>query len=539
MADLTNETVNTIEAPEKYPIICPYCFNQEIDGKPFYHTDVKFRAETSFDQRDINALERELALSDEDDEEKQEEFRLKKRFIRQVDKKYQAFWDEFDGQTTECPSAIGDKQRLPWELPIVSLGDGIQRQLADADGFIVRAVDDFGQATISRVCPFCHNPLPLGYGKYPVKFISIVGVSGAGKTVYISQLLKGMPEYAAKVGLSAYYTSQHETEFIRNNRVEKEHPLPLSTPPRRLSQPMFYDIVSSESNKVSTNTVVLHDIAGENCVNTLEIRRFARFIEHADGIIVLIDPRQLNFLPDEAGDTTATANPEAVINTLRDPSGKRRRDEKCTIPMAICISKSDQCSEILPPLSQQPVLRSSTGADHLPTKKFDGTTYNDLSASLAHLMESNAPALCVDLQNGYENYNFFTISAIGCRCGLVGNGGFMAPLSTPSPKRIEEPILWLFKHFGFIGSNTKVRRPFPIRHADRYRMVTPLFRKPYCVPFPPSDSVFEGEKLRRERQVLMKKHWWMWWDKGTWINWPWDDDASIEIRNPGKEDSDL
>ena len=38
----------------------------------------------------------------------------------------------------------------------------------------------------------------------------------------------------------------------------------------------------------------------------------------------------------------------------------------------------------------------------------------------------------------------------------------------PEPRRIEEPILWLFKQFGFICSNTKVLRPYPIKQPDQY-----------------------------------------------------------------------
>ena len=133
------------------------------------------------------------------------------------------------------------------------------------DGFVTQAVDLFGKTTHSRVCPYCHNPLPLGFGKNKVKYISIIGITGSGKTVYISQLLKGMTDYASKVGLNAFFTSDHETNFILNNQVKQGKPLPDSTSPKRLSQPMFYDIVRDENGVQKTDTIVLYDIAGENC----------------------------------------------------------------------------------------------------------------------------------------------------------------------------------------------------------------------------------------------------------------------------------
>ncbi len=39
-------------------------------------------------------------------------------------------------------------------------------------------------------CPKCEGKLPSAYGKYPVKFLSVIGASGSGKTVYLSNLLK-------------------------------------------------------------------------------------------------------------------------------------------------------------------------------------------------------------------------------------------------------------------------------------------------------------------------------------------------------------
>ncbi len=39
-------------------------------------------------------------------------------------------------------------------------------------------------------CPKCNGKLPSTYGKYPIKFLSVIGASGSGKTVYLSNLLK-------------------------------------------------------------------------------------------------------------------------------------------------------------------------------------------------------------------------------------------------------------------------------------------------------------------------------------------------------------
>ena len=71
-------------------------------------------------------------------------------------------------------------------------GVGADGLVRDQDGFAIRVYDRYSdRATpVTRLCPHCHNPLPLpNYGKYPTIFISVVGITTCGKTVYLNQLL--------------------------------------------------------------------------------------------------------------------------------------------------------------------------------------------------------------------------------------------------------------------------------------------------------------------------------------------------------------
>ena len=119
----------------------------------------------------------------------------------------------------------------------------MKKLITDADGFVVKCIDILGHESSSRVCPNCHNPLPLSYGKKPVKMISIIGVTGSGKTVYISQLLKHIDEDVNKAGLAAFYLSPNESDFVEHNKVAKNVPLPDATTPGMLSQPISRSIL--------------------------------------------------------------------------------------------------------------------------------------------------------------------------------------------------------------------------------------------------------------------------------------------------------
>lgn len=513
--------VNPIAEDEEFKIVCPYCFNRASggDGTPIPHTKVEFRSGTFFSgvrevEQKLGITELDIELIDDQDERarRKTEFENYKSFCLGRDPKYQNFWNGFDGKTTEQPSKSAEVQN-PWELPIISRGKGIGRLVADEDGFVTQAVDIFGKTTHNRVCPYCHNPFPLGYGKNNVKYISIIGVVGSGKTVYISQLLKGMTDYASKVGMSAYFTSDHETNFIMSNQVRQGLPLPDSTSPKRLSQPMFYDIVKDNNGKLTTDTIVLYDIAGENCRNADDMVSFSQFVKHSDGIILLVDPKQLGFLPVELNEEEVDA-PYRALNTLHSVL-ETRKDEKSGIPVAVCISKSDMCASILPPISQESVqstqIDTNTG---LPKREFDGKTFNQLTRGnngLTDLMRNNAVAVCQELTTGYLNYNFFAISAIGCPCDKSNN----SPLNRPDPKRIEEPILWLFKQFGFIKSNQKVQRPLPIKHADRFIYKKPFVGKPYLEQQPVELSEYEEDEVRIVPQVKVKGEWYELTDEYT------------------------
>lgn len=448
---------------DKYMITCPYCF-----GEAFSHEDVHFRADTYYvSEKEIEekvGKEIEIEMMEDSYQRniKLEEYQRSKRFLVCEDKKYEDFWKQYAGTTEK--SKPNDKGPLPWRRPIISTNDGVMKFIRDADQFVIGAVDILGKETRSRVCPHCHNPLPIGFGKNRVKNISIIGITGAGKTVYISQLLKGMMDSVAKVGLAAFFTGNHVTDFIKENPVKRGKELPGSTVPEKLSQPMFYDIVQGDGNGKRTDTIVLYDIAGENCKDADSMIQFAKFVEHADGLILLIDPKQLKFVFSESIEDEEIEEPSKALITLHGVLCSKTR-EKNKIPTAICVSKSDQCFDILPEIAQDDVQIAGENEMGLPINQFDGKNYNKLSQELTELMKKNANAVCNILANNYINYNFFAVSAIGCECQMTEKG-FVAPVFEPEPKRIEEPVLWLFKQFGFIESNTKVKRPFKIPQSD-------------------------------------------------------------------------
>lgn len=473
-------------------IICPYCHGEKLPkdrfpNKVFKHTDVHFRMETYFeDESDLNDEGKTL-----DEIRRMPESAAKAQLMEQVnrnepflckdDEKYNNFWADFGGTTEEN---YGNDKKLPFQvsqLPILDpsdpsvlnvlqvqhpSADGNRRKedyfLYDGDGMVVGIVDMYGRPTHRRVCPGCHNPLPLLYGKYASKFISVIGVTNSGKTVYISQMLNSMAKYVNYVNMDAYFTSDHEPGFVENNPVRHNVPLPRPTMAGRLAQPMFYDLVQNQGGgRLHTDTIVIYDIAGENCANAKDMMKYGDFVTRSDGIILLLDPSQLGFgNRDELSSSAREAEPKTVLNTIYNAFQSRTAQAEQTIPVAVCISKSDMIEDLLPVECRSDIRPVIDNFSQLPLQKFNATEYNILERVLVGQMRNGVGAE-VDgaLRRGYKNYNYFAFTATGCAVEKRNNLSY--PVAPPMPRRIAEPLLWLFYKFGYIGSDIPIRLPKP------------------------------------------------------------------------------
>lgn len=467
-------------------IICPYCFEQ------FNHTDVHFRLETVLpDDVSEHEIEREK------DPQKKEALAKQYFFQAKEDSKYEEFWSKYN-HTTELTT---DFERRTFncevqEMPIIDPQSSEHRKYLqkqeDGDYFIydgygmVSAVRDvYKQKTQRRVCPHCHNPLPMGYGQHEVKFISVIGATGSGKTVYISQLLRNMQnDFSNMAKISVNPTDDRIDQFLRRNPVEFNVPLPNSTMVGRLAQPMTFDISRDGGRK--RETFVIYDIAGEDCQDTNAIQRFGMFVQKSDGIIYLISPKQMGYSENGVLDNSRQIQPSQVLNTIYTTIVANTSD-KCNKPIAVCISKSDCIAGTMEDPEVERIIKKNVERYCNPTTNeiklgFNADEYNKLEMKLASMFDGKP--IATELENNYQNFNYFAFSATGCAVDMNTS----TPTGDPKPVRIIEPILWLLKRFGYIESTEPIRLPVPrgdvnakvrlqLSFIERYILRKPDFRK--------------------------------------------------------------
>lgn len=502
-------------------ITCPYCFHKMMDYEVLFRSEKVNKGECDLLPDDYDDIEDfTIKYTGPDKESILSAYRDWAFFAAGEDPVYEEFWEKFNGTTENNPADVqlGVKayhRRVidpskPDHRKHLRPQNGEDYFIRDDQGMVTQIELQTGEVCNRRVCPKCHNPLPDSYGRNTVKFATVIGITGAGKTVYLSQLLQRMKDYAVKAGLSAIVSNTGVRVFLENNTIKARTPLPGSTPASRFQQPLFYEMVrDAGDHRNITETFVLYDVAGEVFTDSTLINQFAPFVSHADGVIVLIDPMQFSAVSGVTSTGIGLDHPVTALDAIHDIMSGGRHGEKCSIPFAICISKADTQSV------QQvfdPELRDMLRSDVRGIKDdqgfnrplFNASDYNPIFAQLYRFIQNNEMVLAQRMQTNYTNYAYFAFTALGCdvknfkkirddeyerikRQREINNEPpvsqyvlsndtslpdsifeqnnrgepsiYQCPVGPVLPKRVEEPLLWLFHKLGYIEVDTHIDDP--------------------------------------------------------------------------------
>ena len=437
-------------------------------------------------------------MSDEKKAEIVKQYWEKNFYAPQSDEKYEDFWNDFDGGTTE---PIPHHHRYPPYRKRVIVPSRDRRFLkaynkerpdsldsyfrydkvgGSAEESFVSEIKLFDDTECSeRVCPKCHNPLPNLYGAYPIKFISIVGITHSGKTVYLSQFLKYFTDLLPEVGYQVPMFTPALKAFVANNRVAAKESLPAGTPPKSFQQPIICDIC----NEKRRYTLVMYDVAGElfdiENYNAAEVKKFARFIVNSDAIMMLIDPMQFSKLWEALPlEEKVLASPNTAINTLTQLYGEQLKH----IPFAACISK---CDEIYGVMSEEYVRYLKSDYQGIPRKDLphqmetilNAEQINNYEEYLSDYVYTNNKAFNGLLSPLFDDYAYFALSALGCSVDKETS----APIGPISPKRIMDPFYWIMYKLDLIGASDGVYNPNGLKcfNPDCQKRTTNKLKEPY------------------------------------------------------------
>lgn len=448
-------------------IVCPYCF------ETFAHHEVHFRVSSNSIKSGVLSDDDLIDTYGDDAEKLQQErqkAKMARRFQRQEsDSRLTSFWkDRFNVD----PSQRDDKE---WNNPVITPEDddmlfhgdpreGREFSNDTTQPFLSTLRDYYGNPATIRLCPKCHNVLSSTYGKYPVTFISVVGITGSGKTVYLNQLIDNLQTTLSRAGLSV--TAPFNMRSI--DRIQKGKFLPMSTQESIMYPPMMINIEPVKNGVKQKRTLVFYDIAGENCTSQQKLAVFGRYLEKSEAIILLMDPKQFILFNDSHNSVNpANVVVDALVNFF---SSKREKPL-----MAATLSKSDTLKKLADDFLMSDIIRKDSVIFQKinwqqTAKGFYMTSYNLMSGAMNALRQHIDPASSLDnpLVNEFKARAYFAVSALGVEVQAMYNitGDEKKPhyIETPNEAanaiemllqkdNMEEPPLYNGKREVYIGKN--------------------------------------------------------------------------------------
>lgn len=347
--------------------------------------------------------------------------------------------------------------------------DAQQRFHATRFNDISQALDAMGLPCSDIACPHCRRKFPPGFLDLPHHIVSLVGDQGAGKSYYLSVLVKVLP-IALYRHFNVTLQDADPTGNAPLNEMKKAlfgAPTPAHAKlaktqlegamyerlPRHgrvvaLPKPFIYTLGTAESSGGKCS-IVLYDNAGEHFqpgINAVE-QPGAQHVASAAGIMFLFDPfnspefrRLLKDLPDPQMEKPVVDQQDTILSEMKvriQNIRNLRIDERLKTPLAIMVGKCDAWMQLLGDNPfKQPLLK---GALSMEAVQFNSRKVRDLLLSVCPTVVANAEALSCSVL-------YFPISSFGHTPVKIGPGDYVPDPAKLEPILVEVPMLWLLSH---------------------------------------------------------------------------------------------
>ncbi|MET9227616.1 zinc ribbon domain-containing protein [Lentzea sp. NPDC003310] len=306
-----------------------------------------------------------------------------------------------------------------------------------------------------RACQVCHTPLPANFADSRSPLIAVVGGKNSGKTVFTTVLVHELRHnirrrFAADISFAgdrqggdvsvAGWLENYESALFGESKLFEQTrsaadgvKVPLVLQWRQARRTLGREVHN-------TSTLSFYDAAGED-MTSQEFVNAQSYLAAADGLIVLLDPFQLNGARDRISvpeiakrETEPPYNVlSRVTELLRTSHGLGTR-RKIKIPIAVVFSKIDAFFKLLG--EGHPLLtRPDTGPF------YDESNGEDTDEHMRSLLtELDADDIDAHLRAHYKKFRYFGVSSLGAEPDYeqarVSAGGVR-------PFRVDEPLLWL------------------------------------------------------------------------------------------------
>ena len=266
-----------------------------------------------------------------------------------------------------------------------------------------------------RVCNSCRTPVQVSKSvalRKNTKLVSVLGASGAGKTVYLGMLLDMLSKGCN--GMRGLPNGSFSLEVQdRTIRALENQRFPEKTP----SEPDRWNWVHCEAfferKPKRRIDLITPDIAGEALAHELEHASdnstIHSLIVNSNGLILLLDARRIR--DDARGEDISALKLTSHIADLHTRTFDERR-QQVRLPLAFVLTKTDTCDEA----TKDPQLFAKT----------------------------NMPGLFQFCESNFQSFQFSSASVVGSSINATDEMGnsFQVPLHI-QPRGIVEPLDWI------------------------------------------------------------------------------------------------
>lgn len=279
--------------------------------------------------------------------------------------------------------------------------------------------------------------------------IGLIGLTNAGKSIFITVLIETLKKYASVIGITVEPFDKHTWQtqnFNFETLYHEQKVLNVTHVLDKLPSPMIFHIRFTGHEDAGIH-LVFYDVSGEDFANQDKYEGYLEYMRHCSGFIWLLDPVSLGLTSTTSKQSvqsgrTLPDNIFQAINSFSRPDD-RNKDHR---PIAVCVNKFDRflahpALQHEPKIFDNPNYARKNAFDIIPEEaeystNVIGSLINDCEDG--HFLET--------LRQSYDDYALFGTSSLGSEPFPDPNTKPPGILKTGAinPIRIELPLFWLF-----------------------------------------------------------------------------------------------
>ncbi|MBI4328049.1 MAG: hypothetical protein HY674_22690 [Chloroflexi bacterium] len=329
-----------------------------------------------------------------------------------------------------------------------------------------QALDAFGLPCTDMACPHCRRALPPGFVDVQHHILSIVGDQSAGKSYYLSVLIKILPaslyqhfsvlfqdaDPAGNAMLNDMKKSLFSAQSPEEARLVKTQlegimyeRLPRYGRTVALPKPFVF-FIASIRDPAQRCAAIFYDNAGEHFQPGRDSADSpgAQHVASSAGIFFLFDPfnnpefrRRIAGQPDPQFEKPILDQQDVILSELKVRIKKLLKldmGQKIATPLAVMIGKCDAWMHLL---GEQPF------RNPLETNRLNLEAVRHNSERVRNLMLEVCPAVVANAEGISESVMFFPVSAFGHPPVKIGPGDYVPDPRQLKPILVEIPPLWV------------------------------------------------------------------------------------------------